>query len=114
MPELLYSGRLLGSLMGCFPCQASAWLGVQFPSDDRARLESTSTSMESRRSRTEVWHRSARRTLLSFERPAHRAGFSRRRPAGRAHLENSIVETHRVLLIKRTRAHGGCLGAESR
>jgi hypothetical protein len=43
---------------------------------------------------------------LSFERPS----------TGRfcAHLENSIAATRVFFLIKRTRAHGGCLGAKSR
>jgi hypothetical protein len=35
-------------------------------------------------------------------------------PAVYAHLENSIAATHVFFSIKRTRAHGGCLGAESR
>src|SRR5262245_10228463 len=45
-------------------------------------------------------------TLLSFERPLLAAVY--------AHLENSIAATHVFFSIKRTRAHGGCLGAESR
>jgi hypothetical protein len=43
---------------------------------------------------------------LSFERALRAAVY--------AHLENSIVATHVFFSIKRTRAHGGCLGAESR
>jgi hypothetical protein len=51
-------------------------------------------------------------TLLSFERPALAPVLSvGRKPV---HLENSIAATHVFFLIKRTRAHGGCLGAESR
>ena len=33
---------------------------------------------------------------------------------GRVHLENSIAAIHVFFLIKRIRAHGGCLGAKSR
>jgi hypothetical protein len=55
------------------------------------------------------------RTLLSFERPCPRRGGSLLGgPPARVHLENSIVATHVFFLIKRTRAHGGCLGAKSR
>jgi hypothetical protein len=32
----------------------------------------------------------------------------------RAHLENSIAVTSEFFMIKRIRAHGGCLGAKSR
>ena len=51
-------------------------------------------------------------TLLSFERPALPAfqlGAIRR-----VHLENSIAATTVFFMIKRLRAHGGCLGARSR
>ena len=51
-------------------------------------------------------------TLLSFERPALPAfqlGAN-----GRVHLENSIAATTVFFMIKRLRAHGGCLGARSR
>ena len=34
--------------------------------------------------------------------------------SSRAHLENSIATSHEFFLIKRIRAHGGCLGVESR
>jgi hypothetical protein len=52
-------------------------------------------------------------TLLSFERPSLSGGFSHGRSSP-PHLENSIA-THNVFFsIKRTRAHGGCLGAKSR
>jgi hypothetical protein len=52
-------------------------------------------------------------TLLSFERPPLEAVTSHAGASG-AHLENSIVATHVFFSIKRTRAHGGCLGAKSR
>ena len=51
-------------------------------------------------------------TLLSFERPALPA--FQLGAIGRVHLENSIAATHVFFSIKRTRAHGGCLGAKSR
>ena len=57
------------------------------------------------------------RTLLSFERPAAPRPASLRGAGveARAHLENSIATSITgVLLIKRTRAHDGCLGTESR
>ena len=52
-------------------------------------------------------------TLLSFERPPLEGGLLSFWRAG-VHLENSIVATHVFFSIKRTRAHGGCLGAKSR
>ena len=53
------------------------------------------------------------RTLLSFERPRRNAWFFYVGVAP-VHLENSIVALHVFFSIKRTRAYGGCLGAESR
>ena len=51
-------------------------------------------------------------TLLSFERPALPA--FQLGAIGRVHLENSIAATTVFFMIKRLRAHGGCLGARSR
>ena len=51
-------------------------------------------------------------TLLSFERPLLCGGLLA--DAVRAHLENSIAANMVFFLIKRIRAHGGCLGAKSR
>jgi hypothetical protein len=49
---------------------------------------------------------------LSFERPLLCGGLLA--DAVRAHLENSIAANMVFFLIKRIRAHGGCLGAKSR
>jgi len=56
--------------------------------------------------------RPLRATLLSFERPPHVGWLLCGRV--RAHLENSIAANMVFFLIKRIRAHGGCLGAKSR
>jgi len=51
------------------------------------------------------------RTLLSFERPLSKAASLCGAGCARVHLENSYdIEITGVLLIKRTRAHDGCLG----
>src|SRR6266550_876977 len=63
--------------------------------------------------RLELCRPRSRQSLLSFERPSSMGGFLLGARA-RSHLENSIA-THNVFFsIKRTRAHGGCLGAKSR
>jgi hypothetical protein len=51
---------------------------------------------------------------LSFERPPACGWFLDCGRPARAHLENSIAVVDVFFSIKRTRAHGGCLGAKSR
>src|SRR6185312_3990956 len=83
--------HLLSRESGAITPEAPGAVDGNSPSRDPGRLEV---------------RRPRRLTLLSFERPLHSAVYT--------HLENSIAATHVFFSIKRTRAHGGCLGAESR